>query len=282
MDRILTAFSCLIALATPHNDPRRMLGHVLQPTVMLIPVAAAGSAEKAREGASSPFVWPKTVAEFYAFDPNYLDKWLISRSCPLGLVEDFRQDLFAYLCSPSTQCVLNGLPDKMGLYNPELRGNAVSIAAWANWLSKILERQYWKLINKNKRGCTTGPNIVSLTEDEVDLEGGLPTWWMMMAPEERVQFQANADEVYSGVTSGMLMHELLDTLHAEVGAEARDVLAAVAQTDTITQAAELLGWRPKEVHKTLKHARYMLSCVLGIQAKELLVQRAVARVALTA
>lgn len=239
------------------------------------PAAQVQAPRTRRKSSATPFIWPKSVPEFLLYDPKYLDKWLVSRKCPPALVEDFRQDLFAHLCGRTKECIEKGIPDKMGLYNPELNGNATTVAAWANWLTGyLLINEYSKLIAKQKRGHTAGVNVISLTEDEADTDSSCPTWWKLMEPSERKQFETGENEVYSQVTSSMLMKELLDTAEEEVGLGARQTLDAMAQTDTITQAAELLGVRPRRVHQIMKDAKLTLSSVLEVNAKPLIIKRA--------
>ena len=270
----ITAFARKVIAVSPTQGDAWKLGIVLQAAPKAVPVIPLTPAKGRRGNPTEVFVHPMSVAEFAAYDPNYLEKWLIKYKCDPAMVADFSQDLFLFLCKPTKLCIELGLPDKMGLYNPALIGNPTSVEAWANWLTRnLLMHEYWKLLGRDKRSHTTGTDVISLSEDEADAKSGCPTWWKLMDQDERKQMEAGAGEVYSQVTSSMLVHELLNTLEEEVGLEARQVLELVAQTETITQAAEILGMRPRRVHQTMRDARMVLSSVLGINARELLTHR---------
>jgi transcriptional regulator with GAF, ATPase, and Fis domain len=86
-----------------------------------------------------------------------------------------------------------------------------------------------------------------------------------MGPQERLKFETDEIAVYSQVTSNVLLRELLSMVGEESSEQARLIMDAVSQTDSITQAAELLGLRNRTVQRTMKETRVLLGALLGLQ-----------------
>ena len=214
----------------------------------------------------TPFVWPKSVQEFMEFDPIYTKKWLKSRKCPIDLIEDYSQGLLLHLCTPNKECLARGFSDKMMLYKPERLGDAVTVAGWAFWLNTVLSNQYSKLIKRQQRGGVTGSKVISLgeTDDESRSKHGTATWWLLLDPHERPQFETSIQEVYNPITSRIFLAEIIRVVREEVGPDALKVLAAVSETDTVVQAAAVLGMQSRMVHRILKNIRLVLGATLGL------------------
>lgn len=216
----------------------------------------------------APFVWPKTVDEFIAFDPKYIVKWLHSRKCVPTLINDFAQDLYLHLCTPNRECIEKGYKDRMALYDPIKLGGATTLAAWAYWLSGILTNQYGKLIKAQKRGHTEGPNVISM--DDVNVETGQESWWSQTEQHEHTRFMATVGEVYNGVTSRILLEDVIRVVQEEIGDEAVEVLSAVIESNDAVEAAELMGVSPERIRRTTRNIIRVAQAVLGISASNLM------------
>lgn len=205
------------------------------------------------------FVWPKNVDEFLDLDPKYLDRWLVSRRCPADLIEDFRQELLLHLLTPNAECIANGWPDKMMLYKPERIGGTTK-RAWAFWLSRyLLNSAYNKLINDRHRATTQGKSVVSLGGgSEVD---GVVEGWLMLQEHEQATLSAEEGEVFMGVTSSLALEGVIALVEEEMGQDAVEVLQAVGEADTFTEAARILHLSPTAVRKRLKDIRALISSV---------------------
>ena len=211
------------------------------------------------------FVWPKNVAELLEMDPKYLERWLVSRNCPEALIADYQQDLLVHLLTPNKACRELGCSDRLGLYDPALLGGATTKRAWAYWLSSyLLTNQYSKIINAYKRGGTSGPAVISITEDEGDLEKSKPTWQTLLTPGEYSQFVASVSDVFDPVTSQIRMDEILRTAQEEIGDDAVALLEALRVTDTMSEAAVLLSMPADKVRRDVRTLRSVLESVLGV------------------
>lgn len=182
-----------------------------------------------------PFVPPANYLEFLAFDPRHIYKFLKSRKCPVELIEDFEQSLHTHLMSIGKTGKARGHVDKLAEYAPQLRGNATTVKAWADWLNMLLGREYGKLIKRNNRGGIRGPNVISMS---VSPEAQDADFAAILEGDDRARM---TDFSYQNMTAKVMASAFLDYLREEGGETVYTFAQNLMIYDSLTEVAREMG-----------------------------------------
>ena len=109
------------------------------------------------------YAHPRDFSEFYAREPKLVENWLRFRRCPKGLIEDYTQDLLAFLMRPVTDKGGVTYEDHIAYYQTEKMGGFGTRPAFIKHVFNMLQTEYPKAINRFKRSNTSGPNVLSIS-----------------------------------------------------------------------------------------------------------------------
>lgn len=120
--------------------------------------------EESRLRGGAYYVAPKNFQDFYYSEPDYVRNWLRSRkaNCPIGLLEDFEQDILLHLMSCPPSAKRAGAEDRIGTYRAEKMGGYGTRHAFLAYVGYMVCNRYIQLIAKNKTQRISGDQTVSL------------------------------------------------------------------------------------------------------------------------
>ena len=200
------------------------------------------------------FDHPKTFAEFYEREPEYVAKWLRSKRCPDEVFEDFHQDLLLHLMTaPGPKSEHYGKPDWISTYMPERMGGFGTRWAFAAFVNRMLITQYGKLINRNNRGGVRGPHVASL-ESLIDYTGRPmpPRGWTAEANPSDPNLVNHCVLAPADLVSRVYLDRFVGHVETHLGQDHVNLIRAMEIFDSPKDAGASLGLSSKETTAYLK------------------------------